>query len=157
MSPSASRLLEISDRRDQMVLTMAVDAARVKAKSREARHKKERQVVYRGVRYQRFNGRREDVMQEEVREAKRARRAKSIQRMTMWLEAQDHANAEEGSPRTDDGDGGREGASVVLLVVASPVAAPIEVKENVEWPEEPGQQPITSFFAVSRGNVSRVA
>ena len=77
MSRSASRLLEISDRCNQMVLTMAVDAARVKAKSRKARLKKEKQVAYRGVRYQRFNGRREDVMQEEVREAKRARAVRS--------------------------------------------------------------------------------
>ena len=43
------------------------------------------------------------------------------------------------------------------MVVKPPAAAPVEVEENVVWPEEPGQQPITSFFAVSKGNVSRVA
>jgi hypothetical protein len=81
MSLSASRLLEISDRRDQMVLTMVTDAARVKQKSREALRKKERQVEYRGVRYQRFNGRRDDAIEAEAYDARRARRAKSIQRM----------------------------------------------------------------------------
>ena len=81
MSPSASRALEISDRRDQMVLTMVVDAARVKAKSREAFCKKKRQVEYRGVRYQRFNGRRDDALETEASEARRVRRARSIQRM----------------------------------------------------------------------------
>jgi len=48
MPPSAFRLFELNDRRDQMLLTMTTDAARVKVKSREARHKK--QVCYRRVR-----------------------------------------------------------------------------------------------------------
>jgi len=136
--------LEINDRRDQMVLTMVVDAARVKAKSREARHKKERQMAYRGVRYLRFNGRRADAMEEEAYEARRARRAKSIQRIAEWLEAQARANAEEGRPRIADE---REDAYVVLLAARLPPAAsPGEVEEGVGCPPERGLQPITSFF-----------
>ena len=103
MPPSASRLLEISDRRDQMVLTMVTDAARVKQKSREAFRKKKRQVEYRGARYQRLNGRRDDAIEAEAYDARRARRAKSIQRMAEWLEAQDRANTEEGTPKAEKG------------------------------------------------------
>ena len=148
MSPSASRLLEISDRRDQMVLTMVVDAARVKAKSREAFRKKKRQVEYRSVRYRRFNGRRDDAMEEEVHEARRARRAKSIRRMAEWLEAQGRANAEEGSPRVEEG---REDAFVVLLAAQlPPVVSLAEVDEDVGGPLEQGLQPITSFFRSAR-------
>ena len=91
-----------------MVLTMAKDAARVKAKSREARQKKARQVGYRSVRYLRFQGRRGDAMAEEVRADVRARRAKSIQAMACWLELQARANAEEGTPREHPGVGGGE-------------------------------------------------
>ena len=76
-------MLEISDRRDQMVLTMVMDAARVKAKSREAFRKKKRQVEYRGVRYQRFNWRKDDAIEAEASDSRRARRAKSIQRMAV--------------------------------------------------------------------------
>ena len=143
MSPSASRLLEISDRRDQMVLTMVVDAARVKAKSREAFRKKKRQVEYRSVRYRRFNRRRDDAMEEEVHEARRARRATSIQRMAELLEAKGRANAEEGSPRVEKG---REDAFVVLLAAQWPlVVSPDEVEEGIGGPPERGLQPITSF------------
>jgi len=88
MPPSASSLLELRDRRDHMVLTMAIDAARIKTRSREARHKKARQAGYRRVRYQRFQGRRGDAMEEEVREAVRESRKKSIKIMEKWLEAQ---------------------------------------------------------------------
>ena len=148
MSPSASRLLEISNRRDQMVLTMAVDAALVQAKSREAFRKKKRQVEYRGVRYQRFNGRRDDAMEAEAYDARRARRAKSIQRMAEWLEAQDRANAEEGTPRAEKG---RDDAFVVLFAVRLPSAEPlVEVAEGAEEVPERGLQPITSFFRSAR-------
>jgi len=149
MSPSASRLLEISDGRDQMVLTMVVDAARVKAKSREASRKKKRQVEYRGVRYQRVNGRRDDAIEAEVSDARRARRAKSIQRMAEWLEAQGSANAEESSPRVEKG---RENSFVVLLAATLPPAVPlVEVGEGAEEAPERGLQPITSFFRSARG------
>ena len=144
MPPSASRALEISDRRDQMVLTMVLDAARVKAKSREAFRKKKRQAEYRGVRYQRFNGRRDDALETEASEARRARRARSIQRMAKWLEAQGRANAEEGGPRTEEG---REDAFVVLLAATLPPAGSLgEVEEEAEGKPERGLQPITSFF-----------
>ena len=131
MSPSATRLLEISDRRDQMVLTMTVDAARVKTKSREARHKKERQVTYRRVRYQRFKGRRGDAMEDEVREAVRARRAKSLQRMMMWLESQARANAEEGGPRMEEDEDGLDDVPLVFFV-APPLATALRVVQRGE-------------------------
>ena len=138
MPPSASRLLEISDRRDQMVLTMVTDAARVKQKSREAFRKKKRQVEYRGVRYQRFNGRRDDAIEAEAYDARRARRAKSIQRMAEWLEAQDRANAEEGTPRAEKG---RDDAFVVIFAVKLPPAEPlVEVVEGAEEVPERGLQ-----------------
>ena len=150
MSPSATRLLEISDRRDQMVLTMTVDAARVKTKSREARHKKERQATYRRVRYQRFKGRRGDAMEDEMREAARARRAKSLQRMMTWLESQAKANAEEGGPRMEEDGDGLDDVPLVLLMTP-PLAAglhavtPVEIKREIAVVN---QRLITSFFGV---------
>ena len=158
MPLSASRLLEISDRRDKMVLTMAVDAAGVKAKFREARHKKAREIAYRGVRYQRFNGRRKDVMEEEeVRKAKCARHSKSLQRMVKWLEAQDRANAEEGSPRADDDGEDQEAMPLILLVIRPPsVVEPVKVEENVVLPGERDQRLITFFFVIREGSVCRV-
>jgi len=150
MSPSATRLLEISDRRDQMVLTMTVDAARVKTKSREARRKKERQVAYRRVRYQRFKGRRGDAMEDEVREAVRARRAKSLQRMMMRLELQARANAEEGGPRMEEDEDGLDDVPLVFFV-APPLAAALRVVAPVEVEREVAavnQRLITSFFGV---------
>ena len=81
-------MLALKDRRDQMILTMAIDAAHTKSKFCEARHKVARQVGYRRVRYQRFKSRRGDAMEEEVREVLRERRKKSIRFMGEWLEAQ---------------------------------------------------------------------
>ena len=78
---------------------MASDAARVKQKARESRRENIRQVGYRGVRYRRFQGRRDEVLEEEIREQRRARRAKSIRVMQAWLAGQAQANAEEGTPR----------------------------------------------------------
>ena len=148
MPPSASRLMEISDRRDQMVLTMATHAARVKQKSREAFRKNKRQVEYRGVRYQRFNGRRDDALEAEAYDARRARRAKSIQRMAEWLEAQGRANAEEGTPRAEKG---RNDAFVVLFAVESlPAELPVEAVEGAQEVPERGLQAITSFFRPAR-------
>jgi len=95
MPVSASRQLAMSDRRVQMIPTMAIDAARTKSKSREARHKVARQVGYRHVRYQRFKGRPGDAMEEDARVAIRERRQKSIRFMEGWLEAQDLVNSEE--------------------------------------------------------------
>ena len=101
MPPSVSRLLELQHRRGQMVLTMAKDASRAKAKLREARHKKARQIGYRSVRYRRFQGRRGDVLEEEGHQVIRARREKSFQAMKRWLKLQTQANAEEGTPREE--------------------------------------------------------
>ena len=78
---------------------MASDASRVKVKAREALHKKIRQTGYRRARYQRFKGRREDVLEDEIRERGHLRRVKSIQKMEAWLSAQAQVNSEEGSPR----------------------------------------------------------
>jgi len=150
MSPSATRLLEISDRRDQMVLTMAVDAALVKTKSRESRHKKERQVAYRRVRYQRFKGRRGDAMEGEVREVVRARRAKSLQRMVMWLELQERANAEEGGPRMEEDEDGLDDVPLVFFV-AQPLATELRVIVPVEVGRAAApcnQRLIRSFFGI---------
>ena len=80
MSASASRMLALKDRRDQMILTMAIEAAHTKSKFCEARHKVARQVGYRRVRYQWCKSRRGDAM-EEVREVLRERRKKSIRFM----------------------------------------------------------------------------
>jgi hypothetical protein len=67
---------------------MAKDVARVKEKSREARHKKIRQVGYWSVKYKRFQGRRGEVLDEEVQAEERERRARSIRLMAPWLEDQ---------------------------------------------------------------------
>jgi hypothetical protein len=95
----ASRLLAAKDRRDRMVLRMAQDATRVKSKAREERNKFARQKEYRRVRFHRFKGRREDVMEEETRSAYRGRLGRSIQTMAVWLEAQARVNSEEGTSR----------------------------------------------------------
>ena len=68
MAISSSRVVA-QDCRDQMLLTMAVDTARAKSKSRDVRLKVAKQVEGRGVRYQKFKGRRGDAMEEELREA----------------------------------------------------------------------------------------
>ena len=96
-----------------MVLTMTKDTSRAKAKLREARHKKARQIGYRSVRYRRFQGRRGDVLEEEGRQVIRARREKSLQAMKRWLELQTQTNAEEGTPREEFVEA--EGASLGLL------------------------------------------
>ena len=82
-----------------MVLGMTKDAARVKEKSRAARRKGLRQVEYRGTRHRRFQGRRGEALEEEVRAEVRARRQRSIQIMARWLEQQELANSKEGTPR----------------------------------------------------------
>ena len=96
-----------------MMLSLAKDASRTKTKAWEARHKGTRQVGYRAVRYQRFQGRRGEVMEEEARKCIRARRARSIQLMATWLEAQALANAEEGTPREGPSSEAGEGSGSV--------------------------------------------
>ena len=91
-------------------------------------------------------------MEEEVREIKRARRVKSLQRMVTWLEAQDRANAEEGSPRADGEGKDQEGTPLILLVVRpSFVVASVEEEENVVSPEERDQRLITSCVRSVKG------
>jgi len=109
MSPSVPQAQAVRDRRDQMMLSMAKDASRTKTKAREARHKRTRQVGYRAVRYQWFQGHRGEVLEEEARECVRIRRARSIQLMATWLEAQALANAEEGTPREGPSSGASNG------------------------------------------------
>jgi len=99
MSSAALRLQISKDRRDNLLLVMASDAVRVEGKAGEARHKQARQIGYRQVRYQRFQGRREEVLEDEIHERRHVRRMKSIQAIELWLGAQVQANAEEGSPR----------------------------------------------------------
>ena len=139
MPPSACRLFELCDRRDQMILAMATDAARAKAKFREARHKKARQMGYRRVRYQRFQGRRSDVTEEEIREAVRVRRAKSIRAMASWLEAQAQAIAEEGTPR-------EEQPGLEAPVPSGGDAEPVDAVPKSAAPEVARQRLITLFF-----------
>jgi len=105
MSPSVPQVRAARDRRDQMMLSMAKDASRIKTKAREARHKGARQVGYRAVRYQRFQGRRGEVLEGEARERVRTHRARSIRLMAAWLEAQALVNAEEGTPREEPSSG----------------------------------------------------
>jgi hypothetical protein len=123
MPPFATIRMKSSDRRDEMVLGMARDAARVKGKAREACRKKARQSGYRQVRYQRFQCRREEVFEEESRARYRVRRERSIIIIASWLEAQAKVNAEEGKPRSEEteGAGSSEAAAVevVPMVMAS--------------------------------------
>ncbi|KAJ1465569.1 hypothetical protein T484DRAFT_1757313 [Baffinella frigidus] len=152
--PSVHRI----HRRGLMILGMAEDAARVKGKDRQARRQKVRQAGYRRVRYQQFQGRREDAMEEETREAYRTRLRKSIQVMASWLEAQERTNAEEEKPRfvvVEEEDGPEESG----LRVNSPAVSSVVMGVIVEGPANPweplmeatvvgeGQALITSFFA----------
>ena len=67
-------------------------------------------------------------METEVRDARRVRRAKSIQRMAEWLEEQGRANVAEGHPRVEEP---REDAFAVLLAAQLPPAVPLfEVEEG---------------------------
>ena len=123
-----------------MILAMTSDAARVKVKAREAKHKKTRQVGYRAVRYQRFKGRRHEIMEDETREALQARRAKRCQAMIIGLEAQALVNAQEGEPRG-------EPRSPVL---ADSHPGPFCSGPDTVSPEEPHGL-ITTFFRSVRG------
>ena len=57
MAITSSRVIA-HDRRDRMLLTMAVDTTRANSKTRAVRLKIAKQVGHRGVRYQNFKGRR---------------------------------------------------------------------------------------------------
>ena len=144
MPPSASRLLELSDRRDQLVLSMVIDLARVKTKAVEAKRKQARQVGYRSVRYQRFKGRRGDAMEDEVRQAIRARRTKSIQIMAEWLEAQALSNALEGTPRE------KEVETAGSAPDATSPEKPSSTAASTPIVAAGGQRLITSFLSQSR-------
>ena len=136
MSSAAARQFESRDRRNTMILAMTSDAARFKVKAREAKHKKTRQVGYRAVRYKRFKGRRHEIMQDETREALKARRAKRCQAMIIWLEAQALVNAQEGEPRDP--------------VLVDSHQAPSCLEPINESPGE-SQGLITTFFRSVRG------
>ena len=142
-----------------MLLTMAVDTARAKSKTRAVRVKIAKQVGHRGVRYQNFKGRRGVAMDKERQEIIRERRKKSIRFMEEWLEAQLQANAEEGTLRHS------------LKARPDDLPAPSLVKEADGSPKSPGLIPgttkgeieteglgtsghplITSFFHARRGN-----
>jgi len=149
---SASNAFRVQDRRDQMALGMTKDAAKVREKTRVARRKGLRQVEYRGTRYRRFQGRRGEVLEEEVRAEVRARRRRSIQKMAQWLEQQELANAEEGTPRelvveVEDPKGEAKDEAVTAEPAGhgSPVSDGGEggVQENLI---EPGQRLLSEFF-----------
>jgi hypothetical protein len=146
----AFRLLAAKDRRDKMTLGMARDASRAKDKAREVKHKKVRQVGYRQGRYQRFKGRRDEAMEEEVREARRVRVKKSNDFMAGWLEAQAQANAEEGSPRV------RPQVVVVevnLVVMATIPEGPLDPREPVMMAVALGTGPLSVVGATLVGAV----
>lgn len=135
-----------------MILGMAQHAARVKSKAREARRKKARQSGYRQVHYQRFQGRRDDAMEEETREANRARVRRSLAFMTTRLEAQERTNAQEGKPwcvvvQEEDGSGN---ASPNLLVVQPQVVPSFARGVLVEGPISPWE-PLMEATVVSEG------
>ena len=96
------------DRHHKMLLDMAIHTAKAKNKSREARHKKERQVTYRKHRYKNFNWRRVGAMEKDHRREEHIRRVKSRRMTEQWLKGQARVNAEEGTPRSGDDLGDEE-------------------------------------------------
>jgi hypothetical protein len=161
MPPFATIRMKLSDRRDEMVLGMARDAARVKGKAREACRKKARQSWYRQVRYQRFQCRREEVFEEESRARYRVRRERSIIIIASWLEAQAKVNAEEGKPRSEEteGAGSSEAAAVevVPMVMALLVEGPINAGEPVMEATVVGKAPLSVAVASAVGERPLVA
>ena len=138
-----------------MLLTMAVDTARAKSRSRDARRKVAKQAGFLGVRYQKFKSRRGDAMEEELQEALRDRRKKSIRFMEGWLEAQLQANAEEGTSRfaSNCSDGAftplavkDSGGSVETPELISERGVVVNGGIGVEDPGTSGHPRITSFF-----------
>ena len=91
----AARQFALSERRNQMVLTMTSHAARVKAKARKAKDEDIRQVGHRTERCRQFKGRRSTALDERVQD----HRDRRFQAMLLWLEGQTLANDEEGTPR----------------------------------------------------------
>ena len=127
---SASDALKVQDRRDQMFLTMAKDAAKVKEKSRVARGKMRRQVDYRGTRYRRFQQRRGEAMEEEVRTEILARHEKSTHSMTKWLQQQKLANSEEGTPREGEVESENSGQSEDAVGTFEPAGPGPSIVDN---------------------------
>jgi len=139
---SASNAFRVKDRRDQMVLGMTKDAARVKEKSRAARRNGLRQVEYRGTRYRRFQGRLGDALEEELRAEVRARRERSIRLMVRWLEQQELANSEEGTPREPVAESEERVGPSESEGRAGQTEGGGENSESVE----PGQRLLSEFF-----------
>ena len=158
MAITASRVIA-QDRRDRMLLTMAVDTARAKSKTRAIRIKIAKQVGHRGVRYQNFKGRRGVAMDEERQEIIRERRRESIRFMEGWLEPQLQANAEEGTLRLSSK--ARPDASPAPLLaqeaegsLRSPASIPEVADGEIEAEDlgTSGHPLITSFFQARRGD-----
>ena len=91
-------------------------------------------------------------MEEEVRAEVRARRRRSIQKMAQWLEQQELANAEEGTPRelVVEVEGPRGGAEI-QTVAAGPAGHGSPESDGGEGgaPKslvEPGQRLLSEFF-----------
>ena len=142
-----------------MLLTMAVDTARAKSKTRAVRLKVAKQVGHRGARYQNFKGRRGVAMDEERREIVRERRRKSILFMEGWLEAQLQANAEEGTRRLSWKSCPDVPQEPFLAQEAdgdprSSESIPVVAERGVETEDlgTSGHPLITSFFQARRGN-----
>ena len=91
-------------------------------------------------------------MEEEVRAEVRARRRRSIQKMAQWLEQQELANAEEGTPRelvveVEDS----RGEAKVEAVTAEPAGHGSPESDGGEGGVqesliEPGQRLLSEFF-----------
>ena len=142
-----------------MLLTMAVDTARAKSKTRAVRIKIAKQVGHRGVRYQNFKGRRGVAMDDERQEIIRERRRKSIRFMEGWLEAQLQANAEEGTLRYSSKARPDDPPAPFLVQEAegsprSPGSIPGVTEGEIETEDLgiSGHPLITSFFQARRGD-----
>ena len=142
MVSAAARKFALSERRDQMVLVMASHAARVKVKARQAKDEAVRQVGHRTERYQQFKERRSTALDE----GGHARRARRVQAMLLWLEAQALANAEEGSPREIHANGRPMDVEIQEDCEAGEAAANAEGEKFLD----DSQRLITSLFGVRR-------
>mmetsp|Transcript_37203 Transcript_37203/g.88107 ORF Transcript_37203/g.88107 Transcript_37203/m.88107 type:complete len:151 (+) Transcript_37203:113-565(+) len=131
-----------------MILGMAENAVRVKVKAKEARRKKILQTGSRRVRYLHFKGRREEAMEEETRDAYRARLSRLIAVMSTWLEAQAEVNAMEGKPRFVEA---LEGDGVKIpdpVLEQSQIVTPLAMGVIVEGPINPWE-PLMKATVVS--------
>ena len=91
-------------------------------------------------------------MEEEVRAEVRVRRRRSIQKMAQWLEQQELANAEEGTPREPVVEAeGPAGGTEIETVTAEPAGhgPPVSACGEGGAQEslvEPGQRLLSEFF-----------